>query len=97
MSSLINYFKEVRSEFYNITWPKKDTLIQLTVVVISISIIVSSLLGGLDYLFTNSIGWLATTRAPKPTPIINIQTGPSPTEAPTIAPPTSSAKPTIKK
>jgi len=58
MKKIIQFFKEVRVEFKNITWPKKDTLIQLTVVVISISIIVSLILGGFDYLFTNSINLL---------------------------------------
>lgn len=56
MKKVINFLKEVAVEFKNITWPKKDTLIQLTVVVISISIIISLILGGFDYLFTNSIG-----------------------------------------
>ena len=38
--------------------PKKDTLIQLTIVVISISIIISLILGGFDYLFTQGIALL---------------------------------------
>ena len=54
MKKVINFFKEVMVEFKNITWPKKDTLIQLTVVVISISIIISLILGGFDYLFTSA-------------------------------------------
>jgi len=58
MSKIINFFKEVLVEFKNITWPKKDTLIQLTIVVISISIIISLILGGFDYLFTNAIALL---------------------------------------
>ncbi len=58
MKKVINFFKEVMVEFKNITWPKKDTLIQLTVVVISISIIISLILGGFDYLFTNAIALL---------------------------------------
>ncbi|MFA5532219.1 MAG: preprotein translocase subunit SecE [Candidatus Shapirobacteria bacterium] len=58
MSKIINFFKEVLVEFKNITWPKKDTLIQLTIVVISISIIISLILGGFDYLFTNAISLL---------------------------------------
>jgi preprotein translocase subunit SecE len=61
MQKVIKFLKEVAVEFKNITWPKKDTLIQLTVVVISISIIVSLILGGFDYLFTKSIGLLGTT------------------------------------
>lgn len=54
MKKVINFFKEVMVEFKNITWPKKDTLIQLTIVVISISIIISLILGGFDYLFTSA-------------------------------------------
>lgn len=58
MHKVIEFLKEVRQEFGNITWPKRDALIQLTVVVISISIIISLLLGAFDYLFTNSINAL---------------------------------------
>lgn len=58
MLSPINFFKEVRAEFKNITWPKKDTLIQLSIVVISISIITSLILGGFDYLFTQGLALL---------------------------------------
>ncbi|MBU1130292.1 preprotein translocase subunit SecE [Patescibacteria group bacterium] len=54
MQKIIKFFNEVRAEFKNITWPKKETLIQLSIVVISISIIVSIILGGFDYLFTKS-------------------------------------------
>ena len=62
MKKIINFLKEVAVEFKNITWPKKDTLIQLTIVVISISIIISLILGGFDYLFTNSIGLLGNLK-----------------------------------
>ncbi len=62
MKKIINFLKEVAVEFKNITWPKKDTLIQLTVVVISISIIISLILGGFDYLFTNSIGLIGNLK-----------------------------------
>jgi len=59
MQKIIKFLKEVVAEFHNITWPKKDTLIQLTIVVISISIIISLILGGFDYLFTNSFAFLS--------------------------------------
>jgi len=55
MLSPISFFKEVRAEFKNISWPKKDTLIQLSIVVISISIITSLILGGFDYIFTQGL------------------------------------------
>ena len=62
MKKVVKFLKEVAVEFNNITWPKKDTLIQLTIVVISISIIISLVLGGFDYLFTNSIGLLGNLK-----------------------------------
>ena len=77
MQKIIKFLKEVREVFLSITWPKKDTLIQLTIVVISISIIISLILGGFDYLFTNAIGLLGNfknTAAPTTqsvTPTIN--------------------------
>ena len=69
MSTLIKFLKEVQEQFKNITWPTKDTLIQLTFVVISISIVISLILGGFDYLFTTSFGFLSKLRN-QPTPLI---------------------------
>lgn len=79
MSKIIQFLKEVRGEFRNITWPKKETLIQLTVVVISISIIISLILGGFDFVFTNSLALLGNTKAKSvkvasPTPSAQIAT-----------------------
>jgi preprotein translocase subunit SecE len=62
MQKIIKFLKEVRETFQSITWPKKEALIQLTIVVISISIIISLILGGFDYLFTNSISFLGNFR-----------------------------------
>lgn len=70
MKKVIKFLKEVAVEFKNITWPNKDTLIQLTVVVISISIIISLILGGFDYLFTNSIGLLGNLKTQGSTPTV---------------------------
>lgn len=58
MKKIVKFFKEVLVEFKNITWPKKETLIQLTIVVVFISIITSLILGSFDYLFTNFISLL---------------------------------------
>ncbi len=62
MQKIINFLKEVREIFKTITWPKREALIQLTIVVISISIIISLILGGFDYLFTKSIGLLGNLK-----------------------------------
>lgn len=65
MSKIIQFLKEVKGEFRNITWPKKEALIHLTIVVISISIIISLILGGFDYIFTNSLTLLGNTKTNK--------------------------------
>lgn len=65
MQKITQFLREVIAEFKNITWPKRETLIQLTVVVISISIVISLLLGGFDYIFTNSISLLGQLNQPK--------------------------------
>jgi len=93
MKKIINFLKEVAVEFKNITWPKKDTLIQLTIVVISISIIISLILGGFDYLFTNSIGLLGNLKNQTPTSTEQIQSvEPSIIPLPSVASATGTKK-----
>ncbi len=55
MQKITKFFREVKAEFKQISWPKRDSIIQLTIVVISISVIVSLILGGFDLLFTQAI------------------------------------------
>lgn len=64
MSKILQFLKEVKAEFHQITWPQKDTLIQLTFVVISISVIISLILGAFDYLFTNSFALIGNLNKP---------------------------------
>lgn len=59
MQQILQFLREVRTEFGNISWPKRDSLIQLTFVVISVSLIISLILGGFDYIFTQSFNLLA--------------------------------------
>jgi len=70
MHQVIKFLQEVRAEFKNITWPKRESLINLTVVVISISIIVSMILGSFDYLFTQGIAYFGQATKPA-VPTIN--------------------------
>ena len=93
MRQIIQFLQEVKAEFKNIAWPKKDALIQLTFVVISISIIISLILGGADFVFTQGIN-LIGQQTVKPNqsnvaPILTI----APTIEPTVA---KTATPTIK-
>ncbi len=87
MSKILQFIKEVRETAKQISWPKRDTLIQLTVVVISISVILAAALGGLDFIFVNTIGLVAKQKyqpvaAPQPTEV----TTPSPVASPSAKP-----------
>ena len=82
MRPIIQFLKEVYSEYKNISWPKKESLIQLTFVVISISLIISLILGGFDYLFTQSFNLLGQASSPAVQPATTI--APQITLAPTI-------------
>lgn len=55
MRAAINYLSEVRMELSKVTWPKKEEVIKLTLIVFSISAIVAAYVGGLDFLFTKSL------------------------------------------
>ena len=90
MQKIINFFKEVRAEFKQISWPKRESIIQSTIVVISISIIVSLILGGFDYIFTQAIGLVGSNPIDPNTQNI------IPTEAP-LLPPVELPLPTISK
>lgn len=51
--NLFSYLQEVRSEMGKVVWPTKKQVVELTVLVIAISIIVGVYVGGLDFVFTN--------------------------------------------
>ena len=55
MRKLISYFSEVKSELRKVTWPKKQEVIRLTLVVFIISAIVAGYVGGLDYILTKAL------------------------------------------
>jgi preprotein translocase subunit SecE len=52
VNKVINYLKEVKLELSKVTWPKKDQVIKLTLIVFVISGIVAIYVGGLDFVFT---------------------------------------------
>lgn len=52
MRKIVTFISEVRSELVKVTWPKRDEVIRLTLVVMAISAIVAGFVGVLDFLFT---------------------------------------------
>jgi preprotein translocase SecE subunit len=53
---VIAFLHQVREELRHVTWPNKDRVIKLTLMVIGISFAAGLYLGGLDYLFTLLMG-----------------------------------------
>ncbi len=50
---LTNYIKETKAELKHVNWPNREQTIQLTILVIAISILVGVLLGFFDVIFTS--------------------------------------------
>lgn len=55
MTSPLTYLKHVREEFTHIVWPSNRTAIAHTLVVILIAIVISLLVGVLDYVFGSAV------------------------------------------
>lgn len=49
MSTIFNFFREVKSELFKVVWPSRRDTLRYTITVILFSIIVSAILGAADY------------------------------------------------
>ena len=52
------WWKETIGELHKVNWPTPKQAWRLTKIVIVVIIIMGILLGGLDFAFTNLIGWI---------------------------------------
>lgn len=52
MASPLTFLKETKDELKKVTWPTRNEVTRLTIIVIIVSIITGLYTGGLDYLFT---------------------------------------------
>lgn len=52
MRKIADYLSEVRLELAKVTWPKRDEVVKLTLIVLAISVIVGLYVGALDFVFT---------------------------------------------
>lgn len=60
MKQAISFFSEVRSELIKVSWPKREEVIKLTIIVFLVSGIVGAYVGGLDYLFTKALEFIVS-------------------------------------
>jgi len=51
MHSLAKYFREVSQELRKVTWPSKEQTMEMTILVIGVSLIIGTYLGLIDYAF----------------------------------------------
>ncbi len=49
---MFTFINQVRAELAQVTWPTRQEIIRLTIVVIAISIFIGLYLGAADFLFT---------------------------------------------
>ena len=55
MNKTIEYFKEVKAEMKNVTWPTRKQTVYFTVAVLLVSGFVAYYLGLFDYLFSRGL------------------------------------------
>ncbi len=56
MRPVVNYLREVKVELAKVTWPKRQEVVKLTLIVFVISALVAAYVGGLDFIFTKVLG-----------------------------------------
>lgn len=55
-NSLVTYLQEVRQELMKVSWPTRQEVIKLSLIVLGSSLVVGLYISGIDYLFTQIIG-----------------------------------------
>jgi len=53
---LVRYIRETRSELRKVVWPTREEWINLTAIVTAVTVVMSALLGLIDFIFTQIIG-----------------------------------------
>ena len=48
---IVRYFKETRAELRKVNWPTRKEAINLSLIVLGVTLFMSALLGAIDYLF----------------------------------------------
>lgn len=56
--NLLSYLQEVKAEMNKVTWPSRNDVVNLTILVIIVSVIIGIYIGGLDFAFTNTLNKL---------------------------------------
>jgi len=57
-NAIVRFFRETVAELKKVNWPTRQEATQLTVIVLLVVIIMSTLLGVLDFLFARLFGFI---------------------------------------
>ena len=57
---IFRYFKETRAEVRKVSWPTRQEALRLTLVVLAVTISMAIILGILDYVFSQLMGFVVT-------------------------------------
>jgi preprotein translocase subunit SecE len=60
VKGIIGFFGEVKSELSKVTWPTRNEVIRLTLIVFAVSAIIGVYVGSLDYVFTRVLAAVIT-------------------------------------
>jgi len=51
-NAVVRYFKETRAEVRKVSWPSREEAINLTIIVMTVTIAMAAFLGVVDFLFS---------------------------------------------
>ena len=51
-NAVVKYFKETRAEVRRVSWPSREEAINLTIIVMTVTIAMAAFLGVVDFLFS---------------------------------------------
>ena len=54
-NAIIRYLKETRAELRKVNWPTRRQAINLTLIVLAVTVFMAALLGTIDYLFAQLV------------------------------------------
>ncbi len=60
MKQIFKFFGEVKLEVSKVTWPKRESVVRLTLIVFLVSGILGFYVGGLDFIFTKALALVVT-------------------------------------
>ena len=58
MTTPVTFLQQTYDELRKVTWPTRNEITRLTLIVITISVVVGLYIGGVDYLLTTAMGSL---------------------------------------